>query len=361
MVKTSKTTSFLLMILFAIMLVGIVFAQSNNIEGTIRGKVSPIDSNATVYIKLSKEIISVATINDEGEYSFTLPIGIYDILVVSTGNYVNKTLFQIGVKENQVTEVQDIILAKIGETGSISGYVNPIIEGIKVEIKKFGSGEFGGSSVVDSNGRYEINGLEPDTYGIFIKFNSTQNFYDYKWSMIDILANTSLTGIDLTFTPKTSKYLLDRIIVEFIDGLSEGEKRKIIGSFNSKLMEHYSYSRNYLVSVQPNKTVEEMAELLKGHPKIKDASLDRIISIGKIQPVETPTIIPNESSNNIKYSNSNISKKSENKSKITTIPVADTDMLPQSYKLKSRVKIVSFIGILLLLIMLVIILKFRKR
>src|SRR3989344_9362204 len=303
-----------LFVLIMVLLAHTVFAAN----GVIKGKVLHVDSNATIYVILPvNEIVGSSIINSSGEYSITLPFGIYDLLIVAKGEYVNKSIFQIGVKENEVTEIQDIILAKIGETGSISGYVNPITPGIKVEIKEFGTGKFGGSSIVADDGSYEIKNLEPSTYGIFVKFNSTQNFYDYKWSMIDIYANVSLTGINLTFTPKTSKYLIDRVIVEFIDGLSEGEKRKIIGSFNSKIMEHYSYSRNYLVSVQPNKTVEEMAELLKSHPQIKDASLDRIISIGKIQPVETPTIIPNESSSNIKYSNSNISKKSENKSKIT--------------------------------------------
>lgn len=354
---------YLYILMFTIISIGLVFGQLSESEGIIKGEVIPIDSNATIYITLPRDVIvGFATINNSGEYAITLPMGIYDMIIVPKGDYNNKSLFQIGVKENQVTEVPDIVLSKIGEIGSISGYVNPIIEGIKVEIKKFGSGEFGGSSIVDNNGRYEIIGVEPDTYGIFVKFNSSQNFYDYKWSMINIYANVSLTGIDLTFTPKTSKYLIDRIVVEFIDGLSEGEKRKIINSFNSKIMEHYSYSRNYLVSVPSNKTVEEMAELFKTHPKIKDASLDRIISIGKIQPVEKPTIIPNESSNNIKYDNGNLSKKSENKSKISTIPVAESDLSFRNSEFKSRVKILSFIGILLLLLIIfTIILKFRKR
>ena len=265
----------LVLLIFGLICLPLALAQS----GEIKGKILPSDSNATIYvISPTQEVAGNQTIGINGEYSFILQIGIYDLFIRARRDYNNKTIFQIGIRDNETTEVQDIILSRVNETGSISGYVNPPIEGLKVEVRKFGGG--GSSfSITSTDGYYEVKDLEPDTYGIFVRFNSTQNFYSYKWGMIDIYANSNLTGINLTFTPKTYKYLIDRIIVEFQPEFSEGEKRDIINSYNSRVISHYSYSRHYVVSVPPDKTPEDMVQIFENDTRVEDASLDRILSV----------------------------------------------------------------------------------
>ena len=316
-----KTIDFLiigLFVLLAVVLANPVFAGN----GTIKGKVLPADSNATVFVTYQTifanystiTIVGLGTINDNGEYSISVIPGVYNLLFAANG-YINKTLFQIIVNEDAVTEVQDINLAKIGETGSISGYVNPIIPGIKVEVKKFGAVEFSGLSIVDRNGRYEINGLEPDNYGLFVRFNSSQDFVDYM-TIIDIFSNISLSGINLTFTPKSSKYDIDRIIVEFKKLVAKQERIEIIKSYNSRIMDSYNPdSLTYTMYVPPDKTPEEMIEIVNKNPKVNHASLARYASIGKLVIIDNQTkLIINEILSN--YSNKNsIIDKNESESK----------------------------------------------
>ncbi|HIH92204.1 TPA: carboxypeptidase regulatory-like domain-containing protein [Candidatus Woesearchaeota archaeon] len=275
--------SLIVLLIFGLIFLPLALAQG----GEIKGKILPSDSNATIYvISPTQEIAGIDTISINGEYSFRLPIGIYNLFIRARGEYDNKTIFQIGVRENETIKLQDITLSRFNETGSISGYVNPPIADLKVEVKKFGGGE-GGFSITSDKGYYEVKDLEPDTYGIFVRFNSTQNFYDYKWSMIDIYANSSLTGINLTFTPKNSKYLIDRIIVEFQPAISESEKREIISSFDSRIMSHYSYSRHYVVNVPYGQTSQNRVDLFKTNPNVKDAYLDGIAhTISGNEPVE---------------------------------------------------------------------------
>lgn len=254
-------------------------------DGTIRGKVLPIDSNATVYLihsnqrNASLRIAAFDTINDGGEYSITAPFGIYDLEIIAKGNYTNRSLMHIGVKENQVTEIQDIKLSKIGETGSISGYVNPVVEGVAVRIKKFGATEFDAFDIVADDGSYKITDLEPGIYGLFVSFNEIQDFYEYRWGMIDIVANTKLSGINLTFTPKTSSYFIDRITIRFNAGVSEEGKIDVIQSYDSTLMSHYIASPIYVVNIPPTKTVEEMVELFKTNSKVKSAFRSEILYV----------------------------------------------------------------------------------
>mgnify|MGYP001584387772 CR=1 FL=1 len=152
----NKKILFLCIIVYTTLSLNLVFAQS----GTIKGKVLPEDSNATVFVTSKSffanystiTISGLGTINYNGEYSISVIPGVYDLLFAAKG-YINKTLFQITVNEDEFVEVQDVKLSKIGETGSISGYINPIIPGIKVEVNKFGGG---GSAITRDDGFYEI-------------------------------------------------------------------------------------------------------------------------------------------------------------------------------------------------------------
>ena len=278
-----KITYIFLVLLLIIFFSMNVLAEDSSIAdrvnelGSISGKVLPIDSNATVYVyypsqsSVTLQIAGFATISDNGEYVIPVPVGAYNIIVVSKGYYTNRLVSQIEVKENQVTEIEDIILTKSINAGSISGFVNPIVDGAIVVIKKHGANEFDSFDIVVKDGSYEITDLEPSTYGLFVRFNTTQNFYGYKWAMIDIVANTSLSGINLTFTPRDSSYLFDRIMLRFHVEVSEEEKRNTIESYNSTLMSHYSYSSSYTVNIPSDKTVEEMVDLFKTNPNVKSA------------------------------------------------------------------------------------------
>jgi len=277
----NKKTIFLFIPLLTILFISFVFSQEKGGggeaaegKGSISGKVLPIDSNATVYVNypsqssIALKIAGFATIDDNGEYIIPVPAGIYNIIVISKGYYTDRSASQIEVKENQITEIEDITLTKSINAGSISGFINPIVGGTAVVIKKHGANKFDSFDIVAKDGSYEFTDLEPNTYGLFV---SAPNFYDYKWGMIDIIANTSLSGFILTLTPINSSYLLDRIMIKFQPGVTEEEKENIIESYNCTLMEHYEYSQTYTVNIPRDKTVEEMVELFKTNSKVKSA------------------------------------------------------------------------------------------
>lgn len=276
---------FLLLVISAIFFLllpqvhGVITYNTSNEQGTgsISGKILPPDSNTTVYLLLpgpfsNQSIVGSEKINDNGEYAFLeISRGIYNIIVIAREGYINESRMLIGVEENKVTEIPDINLPRIGKTGSISGYINPVIDGTAVQIKKFGETTPVSYDIVEEDGLYEISGLEPGTYSLFVGFDKSQNFYDYQWGMIEIITNVSLSGVNLTFTPRDSKYLIDRIMITFVDGVSDEEKTDIIKSYGCSLMSHYSYSTLYVINIPQDKTVDEEVSIFRSGTRILSA------------------------------------------------------------------------------------------
>lgn len=136
---------------------------------------------------------------------------------------------QIAIIANQTTDVETITLQQSNYNGSISGYINPIIEGATVVIKKSDTSNVVSLYIIESDGKYEFTGLDPSTYGISIRLN--QGYHDYSWHHLPLKLNEKLSEINLILTPTTSKQSLDRIMIEFNEGVSENERKDIIESY----------------------------------------------------------------------------------------------------------------------------------
>lgn len=286
------------MILFSLILLALSNYGNASIDvnyfnetGSISGKVSAPDSETTIYLLIQDhslpskfKIISSTDIDTDGSFFLTnISMGIYDLVIISNNDYINRSLHFIGVKGRETTQLGEIYLAKVGETGSVSGSINPIIENTVVKIKKFGESEIDAYDVVEEDGSYKFTGLSPDIYSIFVDFDESSEFRNYKWGMIEIQANKSIENINLVFTPKTSWEYVDRILIKFDESTSEEEKSDIIKSNNCLLMSHRSFSTLYVISIPQNKTVEEMIGIFKNEPKVTYANPNGISVIFGIE------------------------------------------------------------------------------
>lgn len=256
-----------------------VFAQS----GEIKGKVLPIDSNAIVYaLQGPKDSIYIKiygaalTRNEDGTYDIRLPSGKYNLVVVAAGYYLNKSLTNVEVVENGTTIVENIALEKSFGTGSISGTVEPTVKGATVIMWSSG---LNGIDIIDEEGKFRISDLKPAAYQLFVPDTTTRSFHLYKRDEINIGANENLSGYDLVLTPAGKDYLIDRLIVEFNNSVTDEEVQNILEKYNSQVMNRISNTKSFLINVPKNMTTTDLMELLKSENKIKKVFLDKISSL----------------------------------------------------------------------------------
>lgn len=190
-------------------------------------------------------------------------------------------------------------------TGSISGYVNPAIEGYIVYLKESGKTDYDNSYIIEVDGYYEFTNIKPGTYRVYIP-SPPDEYYFYRWDALDIFANTNLTNLNLTLSPKNNSYDIDRIIIALHTPSSKEEVMKIAEDYGSLLMSYYSYSNHYSVSLPEGKTIEETIELYEADPRVENAYLSGYSSLGVIYIAGESSEENNETLSNISAIPSNV-------------------------------------------------------
>jgi hypothetical protein len=187
-------------------------------------------------------------------------------------------------------------------TGSISGYVHPIIEGDTVNLYEFGETDFDDSYVIEADGYYEFTNIKPGTYSLYIP-SPPEEYYIYKGAILDIFANTTLTNFNITLSPRNNSYNIDRISISLYELHSKKEVVEIAEEYGSLLMSYYSYSNHYSVSLPASKTIEETIALYEADPRVENAYFSKYSNVALgVSPEEN-----NETTENISVITTNIS------------------------------------------------------
>ncbi len=172
------------------------------------------------------------------------------------------------------------------DTGSISGRVSPQGVSVRIIAKLEGTNHrvpenIKGEVVLDKGGAFTIHNLPPGRYDLlFLPQGAAQQEYMQDlWSMIDVEADQTTSGINLRMTPTGSPHMVDEVIVQFRPGTDAEVIARVLSELNCIVKRRpldLGTGAFYTVDIPDDKTVEEMIQAFQAREEVLSASPNSI-------------------------------------------------------------------------------------